>query len=339
MSDDDLLAILRDPQSEWDAKRDAWAELYSRHQQQALAAAASALGGTSLDPEDVVQEVFVEKITAIVKAYNPTGSSFSTFLCRCVYNAAISARRRLNLRPTRGNWCLDNLSPPTPAPPDILILREGNAEELLAPLPELVRLVLVAHYLEDRPAEEVAAELELNATQVYRLLNRGRQLLRYELAARQVLHPVDDLPAPWEAELLATLHNLAQPRKPFPVKLAGAAEDVVQVLKPTQRGRLLDALTVFLHWGKKEESRREVKLRLWSRNSVGEDGNDPSLLATFDRQRVRIVWECPSNAVPPVEVQLRLDPEENLVSTAAWVNVSGPEAVRRVRLLLLGRSD
>jgi len=196
MTDDELLAILVDQKAPADSRRCATAELYTRYLTPALNAARYALQGTSVDPEDIVQEVFITGLTAIVQgALARPGVPFRAYLLVCVRNAAINALRRLRSETSLS----EALASETPSPLDLLILQEDDfhevrAEDLLHHLPKRVAGILRTFYLEKTPITRIAARRNLSVRAVYQQLALGRKLLKQQLAIRMVLQPTDPMP-------------------------------------------------------------------------------------------------------------------------------------------------
>lgn len=82
---------------------------------------------------------------------------------------------------------LDALRDPAPGPEELLedhLVRE-HLEEALEDLPEMFRLPVVLHYLDDRPVEEVAHLLDLPRGTVLSRLSRARGRLREFLRRRR----------------------------------------------------------------------------------------------------------------------------------------------------------
>jgi RNA polymerase sigma factor (sigma-70 family) len=340
VGDDEALAILRDPRAPPEQRCRATEFLYA----EALRVAEKVTWGTGLDPRDVVQEVFAERLARIVQGYaSDAGTSFRTFLRTCVWNAACDARRRLRPQVSLDDGLSEALSSEEFSPLDLLISREDGAEELLSTIPAAVREVVRAFYLDDddKSAAQIAADLGLTEAQVYRQLHRGRELLRRQLAIRMVLAPDDTLRAEWVAELMGTLQGLAKARRLHPITQLAAAGGGprIQKLKPAKDGELLDALSGFLHWDEEGEGRWRLELKFWSRPNLRQEGNDPLLLTKFHKSRIKVEW-CPASATKPQagEVELRLDEDQNLVSTPTWLDIPGPQASATIKLSFLGRA-
>jgi len=121
--------------------------------------------------------------------------------------------------------------------------------------------------------------------------------------------------------------------------LAGKGH-LIQKLPAVRQGVLLDSLTGFLQWTEEREARWRVELKFWSRQNRPREGNDPAFLAKFHRCRVQLTrWVRGATKPHVVEVQLRLDEKENLVSTPGWLDIQNPEASSKVKLIVLGRDS
>ncbi|WP_323793254.1 sigma-70 family RNA polymerase sigma factor [Nocardioides sp.] len=112
--------------------------------------------------QDVVQETFL-KAWRSSDRYDPTLSSLRVWLFGIARNAMIDHARASNVRPWQGNL----VDPPTAQ--DLAGIADGDAmeslmvswvvEEALLQLSEHHRVALVRTHLQERPYEEVAAEL------------------------------------------------------------------------------------------------------------------------------------------------------------------------------------
>ncbi len=142
------------------------------------------LGGPSLDPEDLAQQVFETAITSCGRFRGD--SSLSTWLFGITRNSIRNARRRAALRRFVG---MDAIPEPRDRGPDtegraVQNERRRAVQAALEDLKTAQREVLVLADLEGRTAPEVAAMLGIPAGTVYSRLHHARRAFATALEAR-----------------------------------------------------------------------------------------------------------------------------------------------------------
>jgi len=202
LSPDELEGVLKNPASSAERKQQAAALLFVHYWPVLVAVAAHSLKGHRADEAvDVVQELFASALQSIVGSYDPAkGTSFLNFLRTCVRNRAISFarlavfRRQKAINPTH----LAAFTTSEPAAPETLSQQEEVRRVLDCLRPE-VQAVFRRFYLEGRNAAEVAAELDVSVSWVYRQLHQGRETVRQRLAEQaaasttvRARHPLPD---------------------------------------------------------------------------------------------------------------------------------------------------
>jgi len=136
------------------------------------------------DPDDIVQEVYIKLVEFLgAGKYRPDKARFHTFLVMLIHRQLASLYRRESARGAAVNVPLDDLEeePSIPAEQAARIdadweraKHEAAVSHVLTqmPLSEQTRAVYRAYVLEERPAEEVAAEFGLTKSVVYKIKNR-----------------------------------------------------------------------------------------------------------------------------------------------------------------------
>lgn len=165
-TDEVLVARLRD------GDEAAFTAIVQRYERPLNAYARRLVAGSSIDPEDIVQEALARAYRALLRDRRPM--ALRAWLHCIVRNCALDEQRRrvavpaiLELRSTR-------------SPADDAEARETFAELLheLAGLPARQRQALLLCVLEDRPYAWIAAELGVSVSAVKALISRARQTLR-----------------------------------------------------------------------------------------------------------------------------------------------------------------
>jgi RNA polymerase sigma-70 factor (ECF subfamily) len=144
---------------------------------------AAHLGGPEVDPEDIVQEVFLI-VRAQLHRYVPQGK-ITTWLYRLTEYTVRAHRRRARIRRFLGGdprGVAERYVARALEPLDILEQREERAllYRALDRLPEKHRTVIILFELEELSGEEIAERLAIKPSTVWVWLHRGRR----ELLAR-----------------------------------------------------------------------------------------------------------------------------------------------------------
>lgn len=169
---------------------DAFGRLVARHDKRVYALVARVLGpaATADDVDDAAQDVFVQAWRALPRFRGD--AQFSTWLYRIATNMAIKQWHRAK----RGAPAVSQedlppavraaLADPARGPEDEAASRaQGRAlREAVDRLPEKQRTVLLLHYFDDMPCEEVAALLGCSVGTVWSRLHYGCRKLRQTLA-------------------------------------------------------------------------------------------------------------------------------------------------------------
>jgi RNA polymerase sigma-70 factor (ECF subfamily) len=137
------------------------------------------LGGAA-DARDAAQETFARAI-AHLKDFQP-GRSFRVWIFSIAANWVRDLHRRR--KPTPLEPEVEETIPDF-VPPNVRMLREENRKKLAATverLPFEIRAVIVLHFQEDLPHEEVAEALGISANAVRIRLYRALSALRKEFA-------------------------------------------------------------------------------------------------------------------------------------------------------------
>ena len=158
------LLVLR----EQDRDAAALAELVALHHPRLLAYARSRLGDA--DAADAAQETWLRAMRTLPQLRDP--AAFAGWLRRIASNVCTDELRRRQLR--------DSLSPETVDEPD---WTDDRVARSLAVLPSAQRDVLVAHYLEDTPLDEIARRLDRPVGTIKSRLHYARRVLRTFLAS------------------------------------------------------------------------------------------------------------------------------------------------------------
>jgi RNA polymerase sigma-70 factor (ECF subfamily) len=153
------------------------ARLYKEHAGK-VARWAARLGGPSLEPMDIVQEVFEvvhRKLSTLRHDVSPT-----TWLFAITRNTVLAARRKQRLR----SWLVATIpglfertsAGPLPTPVEFLERREAAVElhRLLEAFPEQQRTAFVLYELEGMSSEEVAALMGASVATTRLWLHRAR---------------------------------------------------------------------------------------------------------------------------------------------------------------------
>jgi RNA polymerase sigma-70 factor (ECF subfamily) len=121
---------------------------------------AARLGGPAIDPNDVVQEVFLvaQRRLAVFRA---EGGQITTWLFRTTEKVVLTARRKHRLRVWLARWSggpPPGLGTAGPQPGDALERRQEveGVYKILDQLPEKLRRVLVLFELEEMSTQEIA---------------------------------------------------------------------------------------------------------------------------------------------------------------------------------------
>ena len=160
-------------------RADAFREIVERHQAMVYSIALRITGdpGTA---EEVAQDAF---LTLYRTAPKPAGEHLKFWLRRVAVQGAIDALRRRTRQPESGaeEWMEESHSPGEMPEPGAL---EGRVEELLATLPEAMRVAVTLRYGEEMRPDEIAVLLAQPLASVKSNLQRGLGLLRKKAAVR-----------------------------------------------------------------------------------------------------------------------------------------------------------
>jgi len=136
------------------------------------------------DPDDVVQEIYVKLVDILGGGkYRPDKARFHTFLVLLVRRHLVSLYRKDSVRGADVNVPLDDLEAEPAIPADqaeridadwARAKHEAAVNHVLTqmPLSAQTRDIYRAYALEERPAEEIAAEFGLAKSVVYKTKNR-----------------------------------------------------------------------------------------------------------------------------------------------------------------------
>ncbi len=171
-----------------DGDAQAFAELMDRHARMVLGVCRRILGDANT-ADDVAQECFLRLAHA---EYGPR-SNVAGWLHRVATNVSISALRAARERPVP----VADLEPPESATPWLSEWRElePHVDAAIAELPDELRAVVVAHFLEGRSQRELGRELGLGDRTVGYRIHKGIERLRKRLAARGIRVERDALAA------------------------------------------------------------------------------------------------------------------------------------------------
>jgi RNA polymerase sigma-70 factor (ECF subfamily) len=145
------------------------------------------LAGPALEPDDLVQEVFVQAWRS--RSRFAGRSSVRTWLYGVTLGVVRNARRRSRLRRFFGLESAAEPEDPTPAAPDRLAQEEARRQvhALLETLPEKKRTVLVLFELEGLTGEEIAAVVGCPVATVWTRLHHARQAFARALERAEAL--------------------------------------------------------------------------------------------------------------------------------------------------------
>jgi RNA polymerase sigma factor (sigma-70 family) len=155
----------------------AFDEVIRRYSADVQRLARRILGWRHAEAEDVAQDVFVQVF--LKRAAFRGDSSLKTWLTRITVNRCRSVQRR-KLLSLAGLWNI--LHPRQPAGPSGDEDTAHGVRAAVLRLPAREREVVVMYYLEEMPAAEVAAVLNLSATAMNVRLHRARKRLEHLLA-------------------------------------------------------------------------------------------------------------------------------------------------------------
>jgi hypothetical protein len=139
-----------------------------------------------------------------------------------------------------------------------------------------------------------------------------------------------------------------QPRPPVPIRrVAGGPGYVLQKLTPLYGAFLLDAMTVYLEWdreprkqGKVGTARWWITMKLLSRESDIDEGNEEAMLKTLDGFSVRLEFRARGQAkTEEVVTRLGFDEKKNLVSIPRSLAFARPKETGEVTVTLLDRVE
>lgn len=138
------------------------------------------LTGWAGDSEDLVQEVFLKALTG-VRSFKGQ-SRLSTWLTRIAINACRSRQRTKLLRATFWKKITQNTRDEDIEEPDASVSQEQNDRQRLVTdavrkLKGKYREVIVLHYLEELPAEDIQQVLGISRNTVEVRLHRARKML------------------------------------------------------------------------------------------------------------------------------------------------------------------
>jgi RNA polymerase sigma-70 factor, ECF subfamily len=173
--------------------REAWSSLYDLYAERVWRAAARLLGGNSQETADLVQDVFMAAAESASR-FDPKRGSLWNWLSGIIRNkvslrfrrnaSRISAARRWwnGMNETSGRW----LSGDRDAPDGALEARETATlvRDALLEISDEHRTVLVAKYIEDQSAQQLAVQCGSTAGAIRAKLLRARQAFRKVFSAR-----------------------------------------------------------------------------------------------------------------------------------------------------------
>jgi len=161
-----------------------FATVYEQHRRVLRRQAGRLLRGTGLDPDDVLQDVYLRAHGALESGVVPIEPR--AWLLRLVRNACLDELRRLKARPV-GDVVLEAVPSSATGLPDELSNR-AEARALLGDmqrLPDRQKSVLVLSALDGLSHEEVADRLDTTVNTTRSLLARARANLRQTAIARE----------------------------------------------------------------------------------------------------------------------------------------------------------
>jgi RNA polymerase sigma factor (sigma-70 family) len=175
-----------------DPRAARWAGVLDTHRADLVRSARSRLGAGGADAEDVVHDVLVRVLRRGQDAADLAAPG--AYLRRAVGNECVSRWRRTSHEVT----VAELPDRPRPAPDEAVLERIGLAEAVGTLTPRQ-RRVIVLTVLQDRPDDEVAAQLGISEITVRTTRSRALARLRDRLTAMDagpVAAPVTPLPAP-----------------------------------------------------------------------------------------------------------------------------------------------
>jgi RNA polymerase sigma-70 factor (ECF subfamily) len=137
---------------------------------------AARLGGTRVDSDDVVQEVFLV-VQKRLPAFRPTTATLSTWLYQITLNVVRGQRRRSWWRRVAGTDVDEQSAEDERAGPGARLENKQEAQRVYAVLDQLKersRTVLVMFEMEQMSGEEIAQVLNAKVGTVWVWLNRAR---------------------------------------------------------------------------------------------------------------------------------------------------------------------
>src|SRR3954447_21649512 len=163
---------------------DSFATVFEQHRRVLRRQAGRLLRATGVDPDDVLQDVYLRAHSALESGVVPIEPR--AWLLRLVRNACLDERRRVKSRPV-GDVMLDAVPSFASGLPDELSAR-AEARALLADmqrLPDRQKSVLVLNALDGLSHEEVADRLDTTVHTTRSLLARARANLKQTALARE----------------------------------------------------------------------------------------------------------------------------------------------------------
>ncbi len=167
-------------------------ELVLKYQRRAYAVA-RAIGLNAAEPDDIVQEAFLQAISKLRTLRAP--ERFGAWFLQIVRNTArrqIRTPLAVTLTPD-----LDGTASRETNPVEVKEIEEG-LWRAVKKLPESVREAIFLYYYEGESVRSVAAATEVSADVVKKRLQRGRELLRralwhqFERTVREAIPSADD---------------------------------------------------------------------------------------------------------------------------------------------------
>ncbi|MFH0794065.1 MAG: RNA polymerase sigma factor [bacterium] len=141
-----------------------------------------------MEPEDVVQEVFLKAYTE-VRTFDPLrGAKFSTWLFAITRNTCVSLLRKKSVEREMDEVEDEDVEALAdsrlPDPRAVASEREfaERVAEAVAALPEKLRSVFILRFYEELPYEEIAAVMDCNIATLKSRMSRAREKLAQVLA-------------------------------------------------------------------------------------------------------------------------------------------------------------
>jgi RNA polymerase sigma-70 factor, ECF subfamily len=128
--------------------------------------------------EEVAQDVFMELHAGLAKAKINSGQHATNWLRRVACHRSIDYARRLP-RATQVDW--DSI--PEPSQPAVANdpMQSDRLRQLVASLPEKMRLVMVLKYQEEADPDEIAEALNMPVNTVKSHIHRALEMLRSKM--------------------------------------------------------------------------------------------------------------------------------------------------------------